>query len=86
MVGLGLGFEPGVPYLGSFWKTNVRLYLVDGSGRRAVVFRSLDASRLVPVLVAQATLRLPCTPGRTDVPGTCQTGVPVAFGPPTSAR
>ncbi|MEG3636679.1 YqjF family protein [Micromonospora palythoicola] len=59
MVGLGLGLGPGVPYFGSFWETNVRLYSVDGSGRRAVVFRSLDASRLVPVLVARATLRLP---------------------------
>ncbi|WP_091609322.1 YqjF family protein [Micromonospora mirobrigensis] len=59
MVGLGLGVGPGVPYLGSFAETNVRLYSVDGTGRRAVVFRSLDASRLVPVLVARATLRLP---------------------------
>ncbi|MEH0934709.1 YqjF family protein [Micromonospora psammae] len=59
MVGLGLGRGPGVPYLGSFWETNVRLYSVDGAGRRAVVFRSLDASRLVPVLVARVTLRLP---------------------------
>jgi uncharacterized protein YqjF (DUF2071 family) len=32
---------------------------VDGQGRRAVVFLSLDASRLLPVLAAQATLRLP---------------------------
>ncbi|MGC4894666.1 YqjF family protein [Micromonospora sp. DT31] len=59
MVGVGLGRGPGVPYFGSFWETNVRLYSVDGSGRRAVVFRSLDASRLVPVLVAQLSLRLP---------------------------
>ncbi|SCL72020.1 YqjF family protein [Micromonospora peucetia] len=59
MVGLGLGRGPGVPYFGSFWETNVRLYSVDDTGRRAVVFRSLDASRLVPVLVARATLRLP---------------------------
>ncbi|MGR6317490.1 DUF2071 domain-containing protein [Micromonospora soli] len=59
MVGLGLGRGPGVPYFGSFWETNVRLYSVDGTGRRAVVFRSLDASRLVLVLVAQLTLRLP---------------------------
>ncbi|WP_433350084.1 YqjF family protein [Micromonospora sp. CA-111912] len=59
MVGLGLGRGPGVPYLGTFWETNVRLYSVDDTGRRAVVFRSLDASRLVPVLVARATLRLP---------------------------
>ncbi|MER5334608.1 DUF2071 domain-containing protein [Micromonospora sp. NPDC002717] len=59
MVGLGLGCGPGVPYLGSFWETNVRLYSVDGTGRRAVVFRSLDASRLLMVLAARATLRLP---------------------------
>ncbi|MFD5937762.1 YqjF family protein [Streptomyces griseus] len=54
--GLGL---PGIPYLGTFPETNVRLYSVDGQGRRAVVFRSLDASRLVPVLVARAAFRLP---------------------------
>ncbi|WP_320064433.1 DUF2071 domain-containing protein [Micromonospora sp. RTGN7] len=59
MVGVGLGRGPAVPYLGSFWETNVRLYSVDDTGRRAVVFRSLDASRLIPVLVARATLRLP---------------------------
>ncbi|MBO4206249.1 YqjF family protein [Micromonospora echinofusca] len=59
MVGLGLGRGPGVPYLGTFWETNVRLYSVDDTGRRAVVFRSLDASRLVPVLVARLTLGLP---------------------------
>ncbi|WFE55393.1 DUF2071 domain-containing protein [Micromonospora sp. WMMD712] len=59
MVGLGLGRGPGVPYFGTFWETNVRLYSVDDAGRRAVVFRSLDASRLVPVLVARASLRLP---------------------------
>jgi len=59
MVGLGLLGGPGLPYLGTFAETNVRLYSVDGHGRRAVVFRSLEAARLVPVLVAQATLRLP---------------------------
>ncbi|GGM25494.1 MULTISPECIES: YqjF family protein [Micromonospora] len=59
MVGLGLGRGPRVPYFGTFWETNVRLYSVDDAGRRAVVFRSLDASRLVPVLVARASLRLP---------------------------
>ncbi|MFG2008478.1 YqjF family protein [Micromonospora sp. NPDC048868] len=59
MVGLGFGRGPGIPYFGSFWETNVRLYSVDDTGRRAVVFRSLDASRLVPVLVARVTLGLP---------------------------
>lgn len=48
-----------VPYLGAFPETNVRLYSVDERGRRGVVFRSMDASRLVPVLVARLGLRLP---------------------------
>jgi uncharacterized protein YqjF (DUF2071 family) len=59
MVGLGLLRGPGLPHLGTFCETNVRLYSVDPAGRRAVVFLSLDAERLIPVLTAQATLRLP---------------------------
>jgi uncharacterized protein YqjF (DUF2071 family) len=59
MVGLGLLRGPGIPYLGTFCETNVRLYSVDDRGRRAVVFLSLDAERLLPVLTAQALLRLP---------------------------
>ncbi|HEV7626199.1 MAG TPA: DUF2071 domain-containing protein, partial [Streptomyces sp.] len=50
---------PGIPYLGSFPETNVRLYSVDEHGRRGVVFRSLDASRLIPVTVALTTFRMP---------------------------
>ncbi|WP_434599610.1 YqjF family protein [Streptomyces sp. A5-4] len=50
---------PGVPYLGTFPETNVRLYSVDAQGRRGVVFRSLDASRLIPVAVARTLFRLP---------------------------
>jgi uncharacterized protein YqjF (DUF2071 family) len=50
---------PGLPYLGSFPETNVRLYSVDAHGRRGVVFRSLEASRLVPVLAARIGFRLP---------------------------
>jgi uncharacterized protein len=50
---------PGLPYLGSFPETNVRLYSVGPDGHRGVVFRSLDASRLVPVLVARWGFRLP---------------------------
>ncbi|MCA2219142.1 YqjF family protein [Jidongwangia harbinensis] len=59
MVGLGLLRGPGIPYLGTFCETNVRLYSVDRQGRRAVVFLSLDAERLLPVLTAQVMLRLP---------------------------
>ena len=35
MVGLGFGYGPPVPYLGTFWETNVRLYSVDDAGRPA---------------------------------------------------
>ncbi|MFI5801428.1 YqjF family protein [Streptomyces sp. NPDC051561] len=50
---------PGVPYLGTFPETNVRLYSVDAHGRRGVVFRSMDASRLIPVVMGRVGFRLP---------------------------
>ncbi|MFW6693324.1 YqjF family protein [Streptomyces sp. MAR4 CNX-425] len=50
---------PGVPYLGTFPETNVRLYSVDAHGRRGVVFRSLDAARLIPVVMGRAGFGLP---------------------------
>jgi uncharacterized protein len=59
MEGIGFLRLPGVPWFGTFPETNVRLYSVDGEGRRGVVFRSLEAARLLPVLTARATLRLP---------------------------
>src|SRR4051812_14842077 len=59
MVKLGMLSGPGIPFLGTFSETNVRLYSVDAHGRRAVVFLSLEAARLIPVLTAQLTLRLP---------------------------
>lgn len=59
MRGVGLGPGPGLPYLGTFCETNVRLYSVDGQGRRGVVFRSLDATRLLPVLMGRFGVRLP---------------------------
>lgn len=55
----GLPAGPALPYLGSFCETNVRLYSVDGAGRRGVVFLSLDAARLLPVLAARIGLCLP---------------------------
>ncbi|MFE5243492.1 MULTISPECIES: YqjF family protein [unclassified Streptomyces] len=58
---------PGIPYLGSFPETNVRLYSRDARGRRGVVFRSLDASRLIPVAVARSAFRLPYVWSRMDV-------------------
>lgn len=59
MVGAGIGSGPSVPWLGTFAETNVRLYGVDAHGRRGVVFRSLEASRLAVVLGARATFGLP---------------------------
>lgn len=50
---------PPVPWLGTFLETNVRLYAVDERGRRSVVFRSLDAQHLLPVLAARIGLGLP---------------------------
>ncbi|AUG75895.1 hypothetical protein CFP65_0976 [Kitasatospora sp. MMS16-BH015] len=59
MEGLGPGSCAGIPYLGSFPEVNVRLYSVDGQGRRGVVFRSLDCPRLAAVLTARAVFALP---------------------------
>ncbi|MDX6308392.1 MAG: uncharacterized protein QOI06_1438 [Nocardioidaceae bacterium] len=59
MVGAGLLTGPAVPWLGTFPEINVRLYGVDGTGRRSVVFRSLESSRLAVVLGARATFGLP---------------------------
>ncbi|MCI2415908.1 DUF2071 domain-containing protein [Saccharopolyspora sp. K220] len=56
---VGVAGSPGLPYLGRFAETNVRLYSVDSSGRRGVVFRSMDANRLLPVLAARAGMGLP---------------------------
>ncbi|MGW0845559.1 YqjF family protein [Streptomyces sp. NPDC002787] len=58
---------PGVPYLGSFPETNVRLYSVDAHGRRGVVFRSLDASRLLPVAVGRLGFRMPYLWSRMEI-------------------
>ncbi|MDP9027757.1 MAG: DUF2071 domain-containing protein [Actinomycetota bacterium] len=51
--------SPPAPYVGSFVEVNVRLYGVDAAGRRGVIFRSLEASRLLAVLAARATFSLP---------------------------
>jgi uncharacterized protein YqjF (DUF2071 family) len=51
--------SPPVPYLGSFVELNVRLYGVDARGRRGVIFRSLEASRVAAVLAARLAFGLP---------------------------
>ena len=56
---IGVLGAPGLPWAGSFAETNVRLYSTDDAGRRGVVFRSLDADRLLPVLAARWVAGLP---------------------------
>jgi uncharacterized protein YqjF (DUF2071 family) len=59
MVGAGIARGPGVPWLGSFLETNVRLYSVDDTGRRGIVFLSLDTDRAAVVVGARAAFGLP---------------------------
>ncbi len=59
MVGAGFGHGPAVPWLGTFLETNVRLYSVDATGRRGIVFLSLDTDRAAVVAGARAALGLP---------------------------
>src|SRR5664279_4836085 len=40
MVGAGFGSGPAVPYFGTFWETNVRLYSIDATGTHGIVFCS----------------------------------------------
>jgi uncharacterized protein YqjF (DUF2071 family) len=55
---LGLGPRAPIPYVGTFLETNVRLYTVDGEGRRGVFFCTLDASRLLAVIGGQVGARV----------------------------
>ncbi|GAA1477056.1 DUF2071 domain-containing protein [Nocardioides aestuarii] len=59
MVDAGIGRGPGVPWFGTFLETNVRLYSVDGTGRRGIVFLSLDTDRSAVVAGARAAFGLP---------------------------
>ena len=59
LVGAGLPVGPAVPWAGTFLETNVRLYSVDDTGRRGVVFRSLDTERALIVAGARAVFGLP---------------------------
>jgi len=59
MVDAGVSRGPGVPWAGTFLETNVRLYSVDDTGRRGIVFLSLDTDRSVVVAGARAAFGLP---------------------------
>ncbi|WP_420453422.1 YqjF family protein [Ilumatobacter sp.] len=50
---------PAVPWLSRFAETNVRTYVVDSDGDRAIWFFSLEADRLAVVALARAALGFP---------------------------
>ena len=54
-----LGPTRPVPWLGSFIEINVRTYVVDSLGRRAVWFFSLDVPRTAIVAAARSVFALP---------------------------
>lgn len=54
-----LGTSPPVPWLGTFLEINVRTYVIDALGRRAVWFFSLDVPRVAIVAVARTLFSLP---------------------------
>lgn len=64
MVGAGPPHGPAVPWAGTFLETNVRLYSVDSTGRRGIVFRSLDSDRVLVVMGARMLFGLPYRWGR----------------------
>jgi uncharacterized protein YqjF (DUF2071 family) len=59
MVRLTLGRGPALPYVGTFLETNVRVYSVDRTGRRGVVFLSLDTDRALVVPTVRAIVGPP---------------------------
>lgn len=59
MVGVSVGRGPGIPFVGTFLETNVRLYSVDRTGRRGVVFLSLDTDRAVVVPAVRGLIGAP---------------------------
>lgn len=67
MSGVRVLGTPPLPWVSRFAETNVRLYATDDRGRRGVVFRSLEAARLLPVLAAQVSYALPYTWARMRV-------------------
>ncbi|MDY7099986.1 MAG: DUF2071 domain-containing protein [Actinomycetota bacterium] len=50
---------PVLPIVGSFVEVNVRTYVVDGNGRRAVWFSSLDVPTRLVVATARSVFALP---------------------------
>jgi uncharacterized protein len=59
LVGTALAGGPPVPWAGTFLETNVRLYSVDATGRRGVVFLTMAAERAAAVAAGRAVFGLP---------------------------
>jgi uncharacterized protein YqjF (DUF2071 family) len=55
----GPTFLPPLPWISTFAETNVRTYVVDSAGNRAVWFLSLDAARLPVVAFARWMIGFP---------------------------
>jgi len=55
----GPSLLPPLPWISTFAETNVRTYVVDSAGHRAVWFLSLDASRLPVVAFARWAIGFP---------------------------
>ena len=55
----GPAFLPPLPWISTFAETNVRTYVIDSAGNRAVWFLSLDAARLLVVAFARWTIGFP---------------------------
>src|SRR5215213_975787 len=60
------GFARGPAFFGTFLETNVRLYSVDRTGRRGVVFLSLDTNRLDMVAAGRWIFGVPYRLARMD--------------------
>ncbi|CAN5171392.1 YqjF family protein [soil metagenome] len=59
MVDAGPGRGHPVPWLGTFWESNVRVYTTDDAGRRGVNFMSLETERAAVVLGARGVFNVP---------------------------
>lgn len=58
---VAMGVRRPIPYFGRFLETNVRLYSTDDEGRRGVLFRSLETSRLAVVPATRIGMGVPYT-------------------------
>lgn len=67
MTGATPRFVPAVPWISAFNETNLRTYVVDSAGNRAIWFFSLEADRLAIVAFARMLLGFPYVWGTLDI-------------------